>query len=237
MKVANWRSFDAPDQSPQIPSFHPLLTVASDTLTPAVTDLIYNLSRSARHNGTSRNSHAGRNNGAGQYPAAFFDNAKRRQHTVGTDVHVARNRGRRNMRIRSDENIVAYPHRKVLHLAFAESNRRADRGVRCNYRRSESATSLAVIRDDALSPVLSYFPILIAVFGVFSFSPAAIGSGFRHRSPRRCTPAMMTVLPPSMIFCFPSIIALLEILLPVSLKHLRNGASKVQGCDTSIRRV
>ena len=77
-------------------------------------------------------------------------------------------------------------------------------------------------RDKTLCPVLPYFPMLMAVVGGLSFSPCVTGSGFRQRSPRKCTPAIMTVLPPSMMFCFPSMIALLEILLPVSLKHLRN---------------
>jgi hypothetical protein len=38
----------------------------------------------------------------------------------------------------------------------------------------------------------------------------------RCRSPRMYTSAIMTVLPPNMMFGFPSILALREILLPVS---------------------
>ena len=62
--------------------------------------------------------------------------------------------------------------------------------------------------------------MLIAVVGVFSFWPSAAGSGLRHRSPRSWTPAIITVLPPNMMFCFPSILARREILLPVSCPNV-----------------
>lgn len=62
---------------------------------------------------------------------------------------------------------------------------------------------------------LIYRPTLIAVCEV-SFSPSAVFSVLRDRSPRRQTPAMITDLPPSMIFCLPSICDLREILFPVS---------------------
>jgi hypothetical protein len=61
-----------------------------------------------------------------------------------------------------------------------------------------------------------YLPIVMAVTGALSGSPSAGRSGLRWRSPRKLTPAITTDLPPSMMFCLPSIWARLEILLPVS---------------------
>ena len=69
-------------------------------------------------------------------------------------------------------------------------------------------------------------PMLMAVFGALSFSPSAAGSGLRHKSPRRHTPAMTTVLPPSIMFCLPSMLARREILLPVSYRLVRSGLTE-----------
>lgn len=50
---------------------------------------------------------------------------------------------------------------------------------------------------------LTYRPTLIAVVGP-AFSPSAGLSCSRRRSPRSVAPAMTTDLPPSIMFCFPS---------------------------------
>lgn len=65
----------------------------------------------------------------------------------------------------------------------------------------------------------TYRPMVMAVVAVLSLTstpPSPERSGFRCKSPRIMTPAMITVRPPSMIFGLPSMWALREILLPVS---------------------
>jgi hypothetical protein len=65
----------------------------------------------------------------------------------------------------------------------------------------------------------TYRPMVMAVVAVLSLTstpPSPERSGFRCKSPRMMTPAMITVRPPSMMLGLPSICALREILLPVS---------------------
>jgi hypothetical protein len=65
----------------------------------------------------------------------------------------------------------------------------------------------------------SYRPMVMAVVAVLSLTstpPSPERSGFRCKSPRMMTPAIITVRPPSMMFGLPSMWALREILLPVS---------------------
>ena len=120
------------------------------------------------------------------------------------------------MAARTDEDIVTNPHWVECHLASTQSHRRSNRAISRDH---TSANILSVSRTASVSST-TYRPILIAVVTV-SFSPSAGLSGRRKRSPLRHTPAMTTDLPPSMMFCLPSITARREILLPVSCLGVR----------------
>ena len=76
---------------------------------------------------------------------------------------------------------------------------------------------------------LAYRPILIAVVGALLFSPSPEEEK-RCKSPSMMTSAMMTVRPPSMMFGLPSILALREILLPVSCQHFVSDAAFTVEC-------
>lgn len=115
------------------------------------------------------------------------------------------------MRIGSNEHVIADPHGDESHLSFVESHWGPNDCIYGHY--GCPVKSSAGVEDLRGATNL---PMLTAVVLGFSFSPSATRSGFRHRSPRRWTPAMMTVLPPSMMFCLPSMKARREILLPVS---------------------
>jgi hypothetical protein len=67
----------------------------------------------------------------------------------------------------------------------------------------------------------------MAVTGALSGSPSAGRSGLRCKSPRKLTPAITTDLPPSIMFCLPSIWARLEILFPVSCRNISSGNADV----------